>query len=214
MKTLLKVLFQYTIDIFSLVYSFNGKRFIKKYKNIFYSSWVEKSIKKCGNGFYIQSPAYIKGGQYMTIGERFGALGQLRIECWDEFGGRKFTPTLIIGNDVSMNFNIHIGCINMVSIGDNVLFASNIFITDHQHGSINNEDLGIPPSKRLLNSSGPVIIHDNVWIGENVTILPNVTIGEGCIIGANSVVTKSFSKNSVLAGVPAKLLKTINNLND
>ena len=145
----------------------------------------------------------------MTIGEKFGTLERLRIECWDEFAGTKFKPNLTIGNNVNMNFDIHIGCINKVSIGNNVLFASNIYITDHQHGHIDKRDLGINPAKRPLSTNGPVIIEDNVWIGENVAILPNVTIGESCIIGANSVVTKSFPKYSVLAGVPAKLLKSL-----
>ena len=58
-------------------------------------------------------------------------------------------------------------------------------------------------------SKGPVIIGNNVWIGSGVIILPNVTIGDNCIIGANSVVTKSFDKNSVIAGNPARLIKTL-----
>ena len=59
-------------------------------------------------------------------------------------------------------------------------------------------------------SKGPVIIEDNVWIGEGVCVLPNVTIGRNSIVGANSVVTKSFSENSVIAGNPAKLIKVLN----
>ena len=48
----------------------------------------------------------------------------------------------------------------------------------------------------------------NVWIGDKATILPDVSIGNNCIIGANSVVTKSFPDNCVIAGNPAKILGT------
>lgn len=65
-----------------------------------------------------------------------------------------------------------------------------------------------PPSKRPL-SSKPVCIGNNVWIGEGVCVMPGVTIGDNVIIGANAVVTHSFPKNVVIAGVPAKIIKTL-----
>lgn len=89
--------------------------------------------------------------------------------------------------------------------------ASRIYISDHSHGNVSIEDLEHVPAMRPLYSKGPVIIEDNVWIGEGVCILPGVTIGENCIIGANSVVNKSFPKNSVIAGIPARLIKTLEN---
>jgi acetyltransferase-like isoleucine patch superfamily enzyme len=108
-----------------------------------------------------------------------------------------------------MNTDIHIGCINKIVIGNNVLFSSRIFISDHSHGIIAKEALALPPSRRPLISKGPVIINDNVWIGEGVAILAGVIIGENCIIGANSVVTKSFPANSIVGGNPAKILKSL-----
>lgn len=58
-------------------------------------------------------------------------------------------------------------------------------------------------------SKGPVNIKDRVWVGDKVTILPGVTIEENSIIGANSVVTKNVPANTVFAGNPAKIIKTI-----
>lgn len=87
--------------------------------------------------------------------------------------------------------------------------GSNILITDHQHGFVNKDDFETPLVKRKLYSLGPVIIEDNVWIGENVSIMPNVTIGRGCIIGANAVVTKSFPAYSVIGGIPARIIKEL-----
>lgn len=65
----------------------------------------------------------------------------------------------------------------------------------------------IPPTQRPVYSKGPVIIGNNVWIGDKATILPNVSIGNGAIIAANSVVTKDVPEYCIVAGNPAKIIK-------
>ena len=166
-------------------------------------------IKNCCTEFHIKSPTIFKGGKYMKIGLGFRSGSRLRIECWDKYAGINYKPELIIGNQVYINNNVHIACINKIIIGDNVLFASNIFISGHQHGESDFSDLKTAPTLRKLSSKGPVIIKNNVWIGENVSIMPNVTIGANCVIGSNSVVTKNFPPNTIIAGTPAKIIKKI-----
>lgn len=131
------------------------------------------------------------------------------METFSVFNGQQFSPCLSIGNNVAIHDDCHIGCVDYIRIGNNVLMASKIYITDHFHGGTNTNDLIKPPVFRELFSKGPVVIEDNVWIGEGVVILPNVTIGKNCIIGANSVVTKSFSANNVIAGNPARIIKNL-----
>ncbi|NCP91159.1 MAG: maltose acetyltransferase, partial [Flavobacteriales bacterium] len=73
------------------------------------------------------------------------------------------------------------------------------------------------PLEHTLRNSGkefskPITIENNVWIGGNAVICPGVTIGDNVVIGAGSVVTKSFPNNVFIAGNPAKVIKTINNI--
>jgi acetyltransferase-like isoleucine patch superfamily enzyme len=152
---------------------------------------------------------YLNGGKYILIGKGFNCDQRLRLDAFDYFLGVKFTPELLIGDNVSIQKDCHIGVINKVVLGNNVLIASKVYISDHSHGKVIAEELNCSPASRMLFSKGPVIIGNNVWIGEGVVILPNVTIGENCIIGANSVVTKSFPENSVIGGNPARIIKTL-----
>jgi len=182
---------------------------IRLFQNHIFSCIIRLGFKKVGKNFLAEYPIRVIGGNHITIGDNFNSFGRLRIEAHSRHKKHLYNPSIIIGDNVSFNFDCHIGCINKVVIGDNVLIASRVFITDHYHGDITTEALQIPPSKRKIESPGPVIIEENVWIGEGVAIMPNLTIGRNSIIGSNAVVTKSFPPNSVIAGVPAKLIKTI-----
>jgi len=82
-------------------------------------------------------------------------------------------------------------------------------ITDNAHGASNFDLLSIAPNKRPLYSKGPVIIEDNVWIGEKASIMPDVHIGYGSIVGANAVVTRDVPPYCVVIGNPAKIVKII-----
>jgi len=163
----------------------------------------------CGYPVDLKFPTYLLGGKYIEIGTKFHASYRLRIEAWDRYKNISFNPSIKIGDNVSFSDNCHIGAINLVKIGNNVLIGSNVYITDHFHGTSELLDLKISPIERNLYSKGPVIIKDDVWIGDGVCIMPNVTIGRSCIIGANSVVTKSFPEGCIIAGSPAKVIKKI-----
>jgi lipopolysaccharide O-acetyltransferase len=161
----------------------------------------------------IHPDAYIRGLAHIAMGKNFYAGRQFWLEAVTSHGGKTFTPRIVIGDDVSVNDSVHIAATNYVEIGNNVLMASKIYISDHNHGSYqgdNQSDPEMPPNIRPVSCDGRVVIEDNVWLGEFVTVLPGVTIGRGCIIGSNSVVTKSIPAHSVAVGSPARVVKKYN----
>ncbi len=86
-----------------------------------------------------------------------------------------------------------------LTIGKHLIFAHNLCIQTMNHD--------LQDRKKFVHE--PVVIGDNCWLGNSVTILPGVSLGNNVTVGANSVVTKSFPSNVVVAGVPAKIIKRV-----
>lgn len=168
---------------------------------------LKKSFKKVGEKFWIGKDYVVINPSYIEIGEDFSAGSRFRMEAIDEYQEERFTPKIIIKDNNSFGTDVHIGCINHIEIGKECLLGSRILIIDHQHGNIEDLNAAIPPQRRQLISKGPIIIGNNVWMGDGVVIMPNVRIGDNSIIAANAVVTKDVPHNTVVAGVPAKILK-------
>ncbi|MGQ8870457.1 acetyltransferase [Myroides sp. TSA_177.3] len=162
------------------------------------------------NARIIRFPFNIRGRRFVTVGKGFTTGYYCRIDAFPQ--NLENGILISIGDNVQINDSVHIGAIRKVSIGNNVLIASNVFITDHNHGSYKGDladsPLSIPHERKL--EASDVIISDNVWIGEYVCILPGVVIGEGCIIGAMSVVNKDIPAYSIAVGAPAKVIKKYN----
>ena len=173
---------------------------------LFVTNEFRKNVN-CMGGVDLMWPLYLKNGKYATVGDGFCAEPALRLECIDNYMGQKFHPQLTIGSHVGFGYRCHIGCALSITIGNYVLFGSNILITDHNHGSLSEEHKDIPWRKRPLTVKGPVMIGDNVWIGDKATVLPGVTIGDGAVIAANAVVTKDVPAFTVVAGNPARIIK-------
>ncbi len=98
-----------------------------------------------------------------------------------------------------LNYDCRIACFNEIEIGDGCAISQNVTIRDSDNHEIIRDG---------YIKSAPIIIEDNVWVGINTTILKGVRIGEGSIVAAGSVVTKSCPPHSLIAGVPARILKT------
>lgn len=151
----------------------------------------------------IRRPAYIRGKCHIDGAEGLTTGYNCRFDLAGE------GKTLQIGSNCQFGDNTHIVAHKCVRIGNDVLLASKIFISDTSHGAYRGARQSSPetvPKERELVSYA-VEIGDRVWIGENAVVLAGVKIGTGCIIGANSVVTKDIPPNTIAAGSPAKVIK-------
>lgn len=173
-------------------------------KNI-YSYTLTKIFFK--NARLIRRPVYIRGRKYcMDISEGF-TTGYC---CRFDLAGKD--KTLIIGKNCQLGDYTHIVAHKKVVIGEDVLMASKVFISDTSHGIYTGEKCDTPnsvPKERALVSK-EVKIGNRVWLGENVVVLSGVVIGDGCIIGANSVVNRNIPANSIAVGAPARVVKEWN----
>lgn len=177
--------------------------------NLFYSSYLTRNFQYFGNSNISYPIRGLLGGKYISIEDNVSLGKNIVLTAWDNYENEKFSPQIIIKKGTSIGDYAHITAINKIIIGENVLTGRRILITDNSHGETIRKFLMLPPSKRPLHSKGPVIIENNVWIGEKASILGGVTIGEGAIIGANAVVTKDVPAFGVAVGNPAKTIKIL-----
>lgn len=181
--------------------------FAKRFENFRVHKAVERVDFKVRN-YQIKGPVSVVGPENIHIGKNFSAGIHFRIDAISEYAGDSFIPCIKIGDNVSIQDFCHIGCVEKITIGDGTMIASKVLIIDHNHGLVSSFELGTMPLSRSL-SHEEVSIGRNVWIGDCVSIMPGVSLGNGVIVGANSVVTKSFGDNAVIAGCPAKLIKQL-----
>lgn len=107
---------------------------------------------------------------------------------------------LTIGNNSFVNAGTDIRCMNSVTIGDGVGIGRKVTIMDSDCHTVVTEN-----GRNVL--SAPVTIGNHVWIGANARILKGVTIGDGALVAAGAVVTKDVPPNTIVAGIPAKVIK-------
>ena len=116
-----------------------------------------------------------------------------------------FGSRIVIGDNNYFNRNLMLDACGYIEIGDSNMFGPDIYVTDSNH----QYKMG-KSSKDLSMNIGKVVIGNNCWIGAKAVILMDVVLGDNCVVAAGSVVTKSFPAGSIIGGVPAKLLKSIN----
>ena len=165
---------------------------------------------------------YLRAAWWRMLGARLGARVRIGKRCELHGPGSValgercvLEPDVVLklvepGARFEAGANVFIGrgCIFDVSgrfsIGDGALIAPGVFVTDHNHGTAPDHPIWQQPCPQA-----DVRIGKNVWIGAGVIVLPGVSIGDGAVIAAGAVVTADVAPSSVVAGVPARFLRSL-----
>ncbi|KUJ84991.1 acyltransferase [Microbulbifer flavimaris] len=124
----------------------------------------------------------------------------IRLTTLGHRGGDAF---ITIGDYVLISPGVRISAAESITIGDACMIAANVYISDSDwHGLYNRT--------RPFRCTAPITLGNNVWIGDSAIVCKGVSIGDNSVVGAGSVVTKSVPANTVVAGNPAREIKSIN----
>ena len=179
-------------------------RILRHLKSIVYILINRHRFKYIGKNVRIYSPLKIDGKPNIYIGNNV----TVEYKTWlaaipaDRI---KYAKLEICDGATIGHFN-HIYATESIKIGQNVLTADKVYISDNLHGY---ENINIPIQKQPIRQIAHVEIGDGSWIGEYVCII-GASIGKGCVIGSNAVVTHNIPDYCVAVGIPAKVIKQFN----
>lgn len=185
----------------------------------YYSGYYSLRFKKFGKCIRIYGRFdRLLGPKYIEINDDVCILEHCNITAIDKFheldkNGKEichnYHPQILIKKGAHIGEYNHITSICRIEIGENVLTGPFVLLSDNSHSSLDEELINFPPFQRPLTSKGPIVIENNVWIGEGAQILSGVRVGKGAIVAANSVVTKDVPSYTIVAGIPAKVIKKL-----
>ena len=166
-------------------------------------------------GLVIERPRRIVKSECMTIGDDVYLGPASLLVGVTEYPGPEnvserqvetehFAPRISIGHRVSSTGGLQIAACDFVEIGDDVLFATNVNITDALHGY---REVDLPFKSQPMERIRGITIGKGCWIGQNAVILPGTKIGSFCIVGANSVVSGEVPDRSIVIGAPGRVVK-------
>ncbi|KPL22682.1 MAG: hypothetical protein AMJ75_07625 [Phycisphaerae bacterium SM1_79] len=161
-------------------------------------------LHSLGRRSSLEHPLQVNNPRAVAIGSCVTIASQFILS--DLCPGQGEVPKIVIGDECRILYRFQCNAARSVHIGQNVLIASNVLITDSDHVV---EPGGVPVTHNRKLVTRPVRIEDNCWLGQNVVVLKGVTICHDSIVGANSVVTHDVPPRSVVAGNPARVIKTL-----
>lgn len=212
---------------YKLDYEFTFLEFLQivvpKFRALLKGFIVRFKFKKVNGKLFAERGVKIEFGSKVTIGSnallkefsKINALSVNGIQIGDNFSLGEFsiiecTGTLNdigngikIGNNVGINRDCYIAVRGKIKIGDNVIFGPGVKIFSENH---NFSDLNIPIKNQGVTHLD-VELENDIWLGANCVILPGVKIESGAIIAAGAIVSNDVKSNTIVGGVPAKILK-------
>ncbi len=163
------------------------------------------AFQACGRGTILQPPLRLWGEHRIALGDNVW-VGP---GCWLQVVGSADSPgdvAIDIGSGTNFAGNCVVSASSSITIGEDVLFARGIYVSDHSHAF---GDAEAPVIDQGIDRVSAVVIEDGAWLGENVVVCPGVRIGRGAVIGANSVVVHDVPARSVAVGAPATVVRSL-----
>ena len=190
-----------TADIFSL---------IPRAMSWAHTRWIQKSYPFAGFGRGVSIHYSCDISRRLAPGIDVGDRVILARDVWLNAlpDGNSSNPKIVLGARCGIGRRSTISSKNLIVLQEDVLLAPSVLIMDHNHEF---SDVERPIGEQGGTPGGTIVIGKNCWLGNSSVVLCSrgeLTIGRNSVIGANSVVTRSFPPFSVIAGNPAKLLKT------
>lgn len=164
-----------------------------------FSLLAARGFAEFGSGSVVEPPVRIAGERRIAVGSGVYVGAGSWLQALPGEG-----VVLRIGDGTSMSGGAVVSAVASLVIGRNVLFARNVYVSDHNHAF---EDAARPVLAQGVGVIAPVEIGDGAWLGENAVICPGVRIGRGAVVGANAVVTADVPDFSVAVGVPARVIR-------
>jgi acetyltransferase-like isoleucine patch superfamily enzyme len=167
------------------------------------STFAAGAFAEYGRRSVIQRPVRLSGEGRIAIGSDvfIGAGSWLQVLARDAQG-----VAIAIGDGTSMAGYCVLSAARSIQIGQRVLMARNVYIADHMHGFADTDEAVLDQD---LDRVAAVEIGDGAWLGQNVVVGPGVRIGRGAVVGANSVALSDVPDFTVVAGAPARVIRTL-----
>lgn len=186
-----------------LTFGFFINRLYKILLAIKFHILIKPFLKNCGKNSIILNPIFISF-ENTIIGNNVYIGCHARIESVEDWNGEAYEPEILIGNDVSIEQNLHLICAGVLSIGAGTTISSNVFISDVNHDFKSDKSRKITLNNLIYKRTR---IGKNCFIGTGAVILPGSILGDGVIVGANAVLGGVFADNSVVVGAPGRIIK-------
>lgn len=161
----------------------------------------------CGVRVEVARPARWLSPARITVGSDVTIRGNSLFNPIVRYADQDYPANITLGSTLYLGENVHLAAMGHLIIEDGCVLSDYVYINDAMHGF--DFDAG-PIMEQTIGSKGDIRIGRRCFIGYGARILSGVMLGEGCIVGSNAVVTRSFPPYSMIGGVPARLIKRFN----